>query len=369
MLSILFSRPPAPVKQTAADASYRVQPPAALLARHVNLTQAIRNMVGLPADHWRKLYAPMLEGYAGFVQLLPASEAHHHCGPGGLLRHGLEVAHEALKLRRTTLLPLGAAAETVAQQQDAWTYACAAGALLHDLGKPITDTLVFIDNQRWHPLAGPLPVGVRYRIEFNPQRRHHQHERIPPLLARYLLPDAGLAWLSEENEILIAWLATIQGDIDQAGPLGAIIAKADGISVAQDLAGSQRVQLPTARARPLADRLLTGLRYLLTEGSLPLNRPGAAGFLHREDLWLVSKRILDALREHLIQEGQTGVPSRNDRLMDELQQHGLIVANGDRAIWHCQVTIGEWSQQLTCLRFPAGRICNGIHLKKQTHNI
>ena len=335
---------------------YRVHEPASLLARHSSLVQSVQGMVGIPADHWHKLYFPLFEDYARFVQLLPASEAHHHSGPGGLLRHGLEVDHEALKLRRTTLLPPGAAAETVAHQQDIWTYACTSAALLHDLGKPITDTLVIIGNKRWHLLSGPMPVGARYRIEFNTQRRHHQHERIPPLLVRYLLPETGLAWLSEENEILAAWLATIQGDLDQAGPLGAIIAKADGISVAQDLAGSQRIQLPTARTRPLSDRLLTGLRFLLTDGSLPINRPGAAGFLHGEDLWLVSKRILDSLREHLIQEGQTGVPSRNDRLMDELQQHGLIIANGDRAIWHCQVSIGEWSQQLTCLRFPAGRI-------------
>jgi hypothetical protein len=42
--------------------------------------------------------------------------------------------------------------------------------------------------------------------------------------------------------------------------------------------------------------------------------------------------------------------------MDELQQQGVILPNGDRAVWHCQVTIGDWSQPLTCLCLEAVRV-------------
>jgi conjugal transfer pilus assembly protein TraI len=111
--------------------------------------------------------------------------------------------------------------------------------------------------------------------------------------------------------------------------------------------------MPPARRIPLSVRLLTGLRYLLDQGALPLNRPGAAGWYRDDDVWLVSKRVLDALREHLAQEGHEGIPSRNDRLMDELQQHGLLIPYSGRAIWTVKVTDGDWSQQLTVLRFAA----------------
>jgi hypothetical protein len=114
--------------------------------------------------------------------------------------------------------------------------------------------------------------------------------------------------------------------------------------------------MPTARSKPLAERLVSALRHLLTQEELPLNRRGAAGFLVGEDLWLVSKRVLDAIKEHLIQEGQTGVPSRNDRLMDELQQHGLLIPNNERAIWTCEVRIGDWAQRLTLLRMDVSTI-------------
>ncbi|MCL4501031.1 MAG: TraI domain-containing protein [Deltaproteobacteria bacterium] len=39
----------------------------------------------------------VIERYANYVYLLPASEAHHHRGTGGLLRHGLEVAKYVLQ--------------------------------------------------------------------------------------------------------------------------------------------------------------------------------------------------------------------------------------------------------------------------------
>jgi hypothetical protein len=152
------------------------------------------------------------------------------------------------------------------------------------------------------------------------------------------------------------WLAAIQGDLSDAGAIGEIIGKADGLSVARNLSGGKNVQLPTAKAKPLVERLVTGLRYLLDNGDLPMNRRGAAAYLDGDTLWLVSKTTLDKLRTHLIEEGQPGIPTRNDRLMDELQQHDLLVPNEDRAVWLCSITIADWQQQLTCLRFQAGQI-------------
>ena len=126
-------RPPAP-----PDGVLPVTPPSTLLARHDAELAQIRQLAGVPAAHWEAFYLGMLRAFADFVQELPASETHHHAGPGGLLAHGLEVTREALKLRRGHMLPAGEAVGTVAGEQDLWTYAVAAAALLHDLGKRYT---------------------------------------------------------------------------------------------------------------------------------------------------------------------------------------------------------------------------------------
>ncbi|MGH8545977.1 MAG: conjugal transfer nickase/helicase domain-containing protein [Gammaproteobacteria bacterium] len=75
-----------------------------------------------------------------------------------------------------------------------------------------------------------------------------------------------------------------------------------------------------------------------------------------EDLWLVVKTALDALRVHLLQEGQSGIPVENRRLMDELQQRSVLIPNGDRAVWSARITLGGWQQDLTLLRFPVSRL-------------
>jgi hypothetical protein len=54
----------------------------------------------------------------------------------------------------------------------------------------------------------------------------------------------------------------------------------------------------------------------------------------QDTLWLVVKTALDALRAHLLQEGQSGIPSDNRRLMDELQQVAVYPP------WYLQSAIG-----------------------------
>lgn len=344
---------------------YAVETAVQLLAPHLTLTHLIKAAVGLPQAHWQKIYYPVLSNYAELAQYLPASEAHHHADTGGLLRHGLEATLEALKLRRNLLLPPGATAEEIAKHQDLWTYAAATCALLHDVGKPISDLVVtFVhserDNpERWQPLSASLPLGAHYTFRFNPQGQYHRHRLIPPLLVHRILPKAGLEWLASEPAVFDAWLATISGD-DTGGPLAAIAHEADGASVARDLSGGVRTRSPAARAKPLSERLLTGLRHMIREGAISLNRPGAMGFVADGSLWLVSKRVLDDLREHLTKEGQTGIPGRNDRLMDELQQWHVIKPNEDKAVWYCNIQIGDWNQALTCLRLDVTQIWSNL---------
>jgi len=346
-----------PQKEVLVKHAIPVLDSRALLGGHLQLMDPIRKLVGVPQAHWQALYATAFESFTAFVQQLPASEAHHHAGLGGMLIHALEVVRECLKLRRGQLIPSGASAEKLMDCQDLWTYATAMAALLHDIGKPVIDQRISLydaqgrERGRWNPMTGPFPKATAwYTVEFVRDRHYPFHERIPPLLAHFILPPQGLQWIASDHEVFQAWLAAISGDDDHAGVLGELVHHADGLSVAGNLTGSQPV-MPSARRIPLSMRLLTGLRYLLDQGTLPLNRPGAAGWYLDDDVWLVSKRVLDALREHLTQEGHEGIPSRNDRLMDELQQHGLLISFGDRAIWTVKVTDGDWSQQLTVLRF------------------
>lgn len=337
--------------------------PEALLAtpkRQFRL-QAIEDLTRVTPAHFETLYREALLNYAVYVQLLPASEAHHHAGLGGLLDHGLEAAVLALKFRRAHLLPSGAPTEVIDAQADLWTYACFTAVLLHDIGKPAVDQVVTLFDKHgrtldpWDPWSGPMQAYA-YEARFLRGRDYRLHLKVAPLLARFIVPPEGLRWLTSERAVLAAWLAAITGMPEDTGPLGQIVEEADRISAAQDLTGGATPQAPTSRMRPLHERLVTGLRYLIDRGELPLNRPGATGWLMQDTLWLVVKTALDALRAHLLREGQGGIPSDNRRLMDELQQRGMLIPNGDRAVWRARILLPDWQQELTLLRFPAARL-------------
>lgn len=337
----------------------------ALLQPHTKTLELIQRQVGVPQAHWAALYQQLFRNFASFVQQLPASEAHHHRQVGGLLAHSLDATLQALRIRRGVLLPTGASAEQLAEKSDVWTYATVTAALLHDLGKPVVDqtvTLFGIHGDElgpWHPLAGAMnSPAVSYKLSYLRGRRYRLHPKVPPLLVQLIVPGIGLRWIAGDLDAFEAWLATISGgDSEFAGKLGQIITQGDSLSVAADISGTTGAStVGSAPTHSFAERLAIALRQLIGGQTLPLNRAGAAGWVIEEDLWLVSKRALDALREQLTKDAAGASIPKNERLMDELQQHGIVMANGDRAIWKATIELAGWRQSFTLLRVPLGRL-------------
>ena len=333
-----------------------------LLTPYEGLLTHIHQHVGVPDSHWIAVYLSFIHNFAELVQLLPASESHHHSGTGGLLTHSLEVGLNAVKLRKGKMLPLGAAAEVIEEQKELWTYAIFTAAMLHDIGKPLTDQVITIVSEKperiWTPLTETLSKGAIYRVSFRRGRKYRSHENVPLLLASKILPDSGMNWIASNIDVLDDWTFCLTGRMIEANTLGELVRLADQTSTAQNLSGTNNISLPSAKRIPLHQRLLTTLVHLLDEGTaVPLNRAGAAGWVFDDKLWLVSKRILDEIRKHMIEEGQTGIPSDNTRLMDELMQNSIIIpASEDRAVWKITVQVDSWKNDFTCLCFPLARL-------------
>ncbi len=347
---------------------------SALLNPHQARLKEIRSIAGLSGRYWDQLYLKTLVNLADYIQELPASEAHHHCERGGLLRHTLDTALFALRARRGKLLPPNAEAEVMARDKDVWTYAVFTAAIGHDLGKPISDIQVTLMDKHgkalgdWQPLLGRMAEPVKagspheYKIQYLRGRSYAAHERSSPFIVHHIIPSVGLAWLRASPELFFSWTSLMTGHAEDSGILGKLVHDADKLSVASSLAGDQvsteLQQAATTSRKPLHQRIVTSLRHEIDEGRLPLNRDGAAGWVLDGKLWLVVKRALDQIRDHMTAEGQTGIPARNDRIMDELQQYGILIANGDRAVWKCRVFSPSWpkAHELTLLCLPVDKV-------------
>ena len=101
-----------------------------LLAPYNLLLEQIQQHVAVPETHWQAVYIQFIDNFVRQVQLLPASESHHHSSAGGLLTHSLEVGLNALKFCKSKMLPLGGTAEVIEEQKELWSYAIFTAAML-----------------------------------------------------------------------------------------------------------------------------------------------------------------------------------------------------------------------------------------------
>jgi integrating conjugative element relaxase (TIGR03760 family) len=339
------------------------------------LVEVIRNRLALSEANWRGDALPVLEKLCDYVQLLPASESHHHAHPGGLLTHTLEVASYALTVRQMYKLPAGADPEEQVKKQALWSYAVLLAALLHDVGKPVSDVLVQVYGQKphepigtWQALSGPMS-GIEgashYEIDFPSARNYRAHERLGVVLLHALVPPRTMRWLGSDPELLPALLGFLDGqDLPASAVLKEIVQKADSLSVAENLKSGPRSRFAKARQAPLIERLMWALRTLLAEGGLAVNRPGATIFIDPDGqhLWAVSATLAEKVRAVLNEreirhEGAAAIPTDNTRLFDTWQEYGALITPskeyGKGSVWWVRIDLpqSQWSQVLTVLKF------------------
>jgi integrating conjugative element relaxase (TIGR03760 family) len=201
-----------------------------------SLVDTLRTKFGLPAEVFEQTVQPVIEAYAEFVQLLPASESDHHAEPGGLFTRGMEIVGLALDYRRGQILPPNAAPEAIGERAHRWTYAVFVAALLHDVGKPIARLRVMMrdaqgSTELWSPLADSLGKrGARsYRVEFvergTPQGELHQ--KLPLLLLNRIVPAPILGWLVTDAALARELWAFLSGEpAEHEGAIGALVLRA-----------------------------------------------------------------------------------------------------------------------------------------------
>lgn len=361
--------------------------------------ELIRTRLSYAPDNFQSDVAPLLSNVAEFVQLLPASESHHHAQPGGLIIHLMDVAANALTLREAYKLPQGGSPEDQIRLGPVWSYAVLVGALLHDIGKPVADILVQLYGAdvtkplvQWSGLAGSMVAAVaaaegassslrpsHYSVAFPTaaQRDYSAHQRLPIALLHAMVPAATLQWLLADAQIRLELTACLEGADPPAGrtSLHDIVSKADSMSVAKNLATGSRVRFSSARQVPMIERLMAGLRTLLAEGLVALNRPGAGAFVDPDGvhLWMVAGVAANETRKILEQREDkstgaepagisAGIPSDNTRLFDTWAEYGALVQPsaefGKGSVWWVRFSTqdGEWEQILTCLKFPLDKL-------------
>jgi conjugal transfer pilus assembly protein TraI len=114
-----------------------VAAPARIVATQGELIARLQDALAFTDARFAALVRPVVERYAAFVHLLPASEGHHHRGAGGLFRHGLEVAFHAAQASQGRIFALDRSPAERRALEPRWRLAAGLAGLCHDVGKPV----------------------------------------------------------------------------------------------------------------------------------------------------------------------------------------------------------------------------------------
>lgn len=328
-------------------------------------------LVGLSETHFDLLYRQPLLRLASMCQLAPASEANHHCGPGGLLTHTLEVIDIALRIRRSYQLPIGGTPTQLTSQEHHWTYGVFVATLMHDVGKLLSRiqlVLAFADgrSQLWTPHDKPIHEtgACSYRVRFV-QAPYKAHQRLALTLYADLLPQQARAWLGQHTQVMAQCVATIWGDEYESQVIGEIVSRADRESSAKNDDVRHRERRFPGAADSIADRLISKLRQLLSESALRINQDGSIGWVAGEHCYFVCKPLADQLINAFAQAGETNIPADPLRIFDVLQDHGFALPTPDgKAIHRVEVADGKgrFKHTFTCLKLETRRLWSPVKL-------
>ncbi|MBL4606215.1 MAG: TraI domain-containing protein [Pseudomonadales bacterium] len=277
-----------------------------------------------------EIVAPVIERYAAYVHLLPASETHHHRGAGGLFRHGLEVGFWAAQKAEAHQFCLGESPKNRRDNEPRWQFAAFLGGLLHDVGKPLSDVAVtdMGGKTEWNPYASSLADWTQqehvehYFLRWR-DKRNKRHEKFSMMNLDQIITPKAKSYLNAPGpHIMEALLEALVGT-GASEALTQLVMWADQESVRRDLV-NQRLDVDEyAYGVPVERFIFDALRRLV--GITKVNEPGAFIWRLENGVFLAWNHIVPEIHNLLEKDKIPGVPRNADTLADILIERGFAI--------------------------------------------
>jgi conjugal transfer pilus assembly protein TraI len=303
----------------------------ALLAKQTELIRRLQDGVGMTDADYRELVLPVVRRLAAFVHLLPASEAHHHRGSGGLLRHSLEVGFLASQASMRHVFALDREPKDRYHLEPRWRVASGLAGLLHDIGKPVADLTVSDRDGTltWCPHEEPLLDWARrhglqrYYLRWRETRRHNAHLQMGTLVVHAILTPEIKTWLSRDPAILANLIAVVGGQ-EETSVVGTVVGNADRASVARDLRENRIDPDAFALGVPVDRYLIDAMRRLVRDGTWTVNTPGARLWMFADGLHVVWPQGGEDIAGILARDKIPGIPKAPETIADILVERGHV---------------------------------------------
>ncbi|MFC1380843.1 MAG: hypothetical protein G8D84_19220 [gamma proteobacterium symbiont of Clathrolucina costata] len=300
------------------------------------LIRRIKGSLRFNPEEFDRLVLPVIERYAAYFHLLPASEAHHHRGAGGLFRHGLEAGFWAGQRAESHQFCLGETPQNRRENEPRWQFASFLGGLLHDVGKPLSDVAVTDQSgkKEWNPYDSSLAEWSqresidRYFLRWR-DKRNKRHEKFSMMNLDQIITPAAKSYLNKPGpHIMESLLEAIVGT-SATEALTQIVMWADQESVRRDIS-NQRLDVDEyAYGVPVERYVFDVLRRMVIISKV--NERGAMIWRLEQGVFIAWNQIVPEIHNLLEKDKVPGIPRSPDTLADILIERGFATPYQENA--------------------------------------
>jgi hypothetical protein len=311
--------------------------PGQLVATQAEMIDRIHQTLPISREEFAHYVMPVFLRFARYVQMLPASDAHHHRGAGGMFRHGIEVAYFAARSAEgEVFVRLDRWASERKVLEPRYRVATCVAGLLHDLGKAVSNVSVMsIDGRHvWMPHSDPLYDWARhhklkrYFLRWRPGE-HNRHPRLGLNVVEHILDRSLKDWFNmggaEINEDLLDAIAGIESPTNKVMKL---VEAADRESTARDCKSWRQLSgTGESLGVPVSKHLVDAMRRLHKSGKWRVNGPNSrlwhVGSGRDSTLFVVWPGGAEDILSILSEDRMPGIPRDPATLAEILVEDGV----------------------------------------------
>ncbi|EWS56802.1 MULTISPECIES: MobH family relaxase [unclassified Methylibium] len=315
-----------------ADPGFVCAAVGSILAEHDNLLARIRLCFGVDRETFARDALALIEAYAGYVHLLPATPDNYFRQPGGLLQLGLEVAFYALQGTDAHIFSGQSTISTRRQLEPRWRHATFIGGLCCELHRALASLIVVdADGNEWPSYLMPLATWLaESRIEryFVRWRTQAPEARSLGLFAvPHVVQPAVLQNLSAGNTVIVPHLLASVGGLPvyrEPNVLDSLVRRSLALVIDRNLkASADRYGSPQFGSH-LERYLVDALRRLASaESAWVPNRDKSRVWYGSDGLFLLWPQCAADAQALLEADQLPGIPKSADTVLDLLLAAGV----------------------------------------------
>lgn len=339
----MHAAPNEPSTYASSDPGFTAMPVEEVLAPHEELVARIKLCYGADRDTFERDVLALIERYAAFVHLLPATPDNYFSAPGGLVRLGLEAGFFSLQGTDAHIFSGRLTISARRQLEPRWRLGTFIAGLCCELHRALSHVIVTdTEGAEWPPCLTPLAAWLQHRRAERYFLRWRPRAAETRALGLFALPHVVapqmLQHLCQDNTVIVPHMMASIGGLPvyrDNNVLDGLVRRSLALVIDRNLvANADRYGSPQFGSH-LERFLVDALRRLaITHSTWVPNRDKSRVWFAQDGLFLLWPGAADDLSAMLEADHLQGVPKAPETMREVLVGAGVLLAqDSGSAAW------------------------------------